>query len=219
MDRLGKPNQPTEVLGADSLSFNAFTDAQEVERTSLAQLEPFLKRISVDGRWVKTDKGRLSRELQASYGDAFSNVKPHGDITAIEVKAEEFERYGRFAFETWSNWKTKRPGWLMTLKCDLLLYHFLDDWSDDHHGLLYCIPFQAMKHWCFDTQGRLRMGRIYDFEEKTQWKRRQHNETKFRAVDIWEFTCEVKCTAYRRINGEWIRNFDHDKRNGERGIT
>ena len=147
----------------------AFEDAKQVEARSLKILLPLLEAKAENGHLVLTDKGRLSKELQKRYGDIFLNGKG-GGLQAIEIKAEESDLYDNFFLETWSNRSRLTVGWMITLRCDWLLYHFLE--QDD----LYFIDFPALQHWAF------RENNIYAYQEKPQNKYKQMNDTWGRCV-------------------------------------
>lgn len=149
---------------------NAFDKAREVEEESMRILTPFLKKISLDGRFVLTTKGRLAKELQKTVGDAlFNNQK--GELRAIEIKAERENAWGNFFLETWSNKHRETPGWLHTLNTDLLFYHFIA--SDE----LYVMDFQKLKNWLLPKN-------ILAYPEKRQTKYDQLNDTWGRCVPI-----------------------------------
>lgn len=154
---------------------NAFKQASTVEVRSWEILEPYIERHSLNGRFVTTDKGRLSRELQKTVGDVLLN-NDKGEIVAIELKAEERNPHGNFFIETWSNKSRFTPGRLYTLNTDVLLYHFLE--SDE----LYVINFQKMREWLFkDCNG---FPNINKYREREQGKYDQLNDTWGRCVKI-----------------------------------
>ena len=133
---------------------NAFLNAQQVEADAMKDILPFLADQSDDGRFVLTNKGRLSRELQKRYGDAAS--QHNGDIVFVEMKAEEDCKYGNLFLETWSNRRRFTLGWMYTLNADVLLYYFLDE------RCMYSINFTSLRKWAFHE------GRIYHYPEKVQ---------------------------------------------------
>ncbi len=196
---------------------SAFHQCQQVEAESFRQLEPLIERRALRGRFVTTAKGRLAADLQKKYGDLLMN-RPNGEICAVEIKAEQQEKYGNFFFEEWSNRSRQTPGWMRTLDVDWLLYHFLRDASSST-GILYCIPFPDLQRWAYETPSRTHAelpGRLQDYELRRQEKWDQPNDTWGYAVNIWEFATEVRCDSYLRINGQWIPNAEHQKRNRER---
>ena len=196
---------------------NSFLRCQQIEAESFRQLAPLIESRSLDGRYVTTAKGRLAVDLQKKYGDVLIN-RPNGEIWAIELKAEQEEKYGNFFFEEWSNRSRNTPGWLRTLDADWLLYHFLRDASSST-GILYCIPFPDLKRWAYATPSRKYpqlLGRVNDYELRRQSKWDQRNDTWGYAVNIWEFASEVCCDSYLRVDGRWIPNEEHRKRNVER---
>jgi len=196
---------------------SAFHKCKQVEAESFRQLEPLIERRALQGRFVTTAKGRLAADLQKKYGDVLMN-RPNGDICAVEIKAEQQEKYGNFFFEEWSNRSRQTAGWMRTLDVDWLLYHFLRDASSST-GILYCIPFPDLQRWAYETPSRANPplpGRLQDYELRRQEKWDQPNDTWGYAVNIWEFATEVRCDSYLRINGQWIPNAEHQKRNKER---
>ncbi|HUE15083.1 MAG TPA: hypothetical protein VMR25_13010, partial [Planctomycetaceae bacterium] len=131
---------------------SAFHQCKQVEAESFRQLEPLIERRALRGRFVTTAKGRLAADLQKKYGDLLMN-RPNGEICAVEIKAEQEEKYGNFFFEEWSNRSRQTPGWMRTLDVDWLLYHFLRDASSST-GILYCIPFPDLQRWAYETPSR-----------------------------------------------------------------
>lgn len=144
----------------------------------MLQLQPFLASISFDGRYVRTDKGRLARELQKSVGDVvFNTLHDESELVSIEVKAEEENLHGNFFLETWSNRERFTPGWMLTLNADLLFYYFIRERA------LYVMRFQDLKRWAFG-QWRGEPGHLYEYPEKAHGKRAQPNLTMGRCVPI-----------------------------------
>lgn len=180
---------------------NSFAKCQEFERLSRKQLEPFLEAQSHEGRLVFTDKGRLSKELQKSYGDVFLNSSGSQKLFAVEIKSERSNKHGSFFLETWSNLSRFTLGWMFTLNADILLYHFYDD------GLLYSIPFQELKDWAF------RKRRIYSYQERPQSQHQQLNDTWGRCCSVDDVISEVRCNCYQLMNGEWCRDFTPQESN------
>lgn len=150
---------------------NAFDDARNVEARSMTILRPFIEQRAWNGKYVVLSKGPLAADLQKMAGDVAFNSDADTVFT-IEVKAEEDCRFGNFFLETWSNRSRLTPGWMVTLRADLLLYHFLAE------DLLYRIPLGKLQDWAF------RRNRIYDFPERVQAKRDQRNDTWGRCVPI-----------------------------------
>lgn len=166
------------------MSRNSFYANQEVERESMRILWPFLEAKSADGRFVLTEKGRLGRELQRAYGDVFMQTGA-GAICAVECKAERENRHGNLFLESWSNRHRFTVGWLYTLNADVLLYHFLA--SDE----LYCVPFSALRKWCFHhTDGRPRLF-SGQWRERMQSRHEQLNDTWGWCVPIDVLRAEV----------------------------
>ena len=90
-------------------------------------------------------------------------VQIDGDWSvSAEIKAEE--RFtGNLFLETWSNkvfaYEYRRPGWMVTLGCDILLCYFLDK------KRLYSIPFGRLWSWFWEqttsrSGGRAGSGRV-----------------------------------------------------------
>ena len=164
---------------------NAFDDARTVEAKSFAILMPWIEMSTDDGRYVLTEKGRLSRELQCLYGDVIAQV--NGDVVCIEVKAEVEDKYGNFFLEEWSNRSRYTRGWLDKLDTDYLFYHFIKD------DLLYVLNFPALRHWAFVSPGKKTgyPGRLYDYPSREQKKRAQMNDTWGRCARIADVLAEV----------------------------
>lgn len=137
-------------------------------------LEDFLA-MRCGGRFVVTDKGPMSYELQKTAGDALANDSK-GEVYGIEFKIEQQDCCGNLFLETWSNrqFDRRNPGWMLTLTTDYLWYYFFD--SDD----LYWIDFRKLWDWSFVQ------GNIYRYPERTQSKNRQLNVTAGRTVPIEE---------------------------------
>jgi hypothetical protein len=145
-----------------------------------------LTRTEVEGRFVVTEKGNLSKFLQKSVGDVLLN-SDEKTVWAIEIKNEETKRHGNLFLETWSNCKWFTPGWMFTLQCDLLFYYFQDVRE------LYVIPFENLRDWAFRQPSvSAHRGRLFDFPEKCQVKREQLNDTWGRCVPIDTIENEVK---------------------------
>lgn len=170
---------------------SGFRESQKVETRSRAILLPFLEEHS-NGRFVVTDKGPLARAFQLQCGDVLFNDHA-GRIRAVELKAEEEEKWGNFFLETWSNRNLDRmcdhcergsnQGWLYHTRADTLFYHFLDT------GRLYIIDLFKLKRWAFGYGTGA--GRIYSFPEKPQSKYSQLNDTHGRCVPISVVRSEV----------------------------
>ncbi len=197
MDRVGQ----RESLGNDFWrAQDEFVSPVPANRGGVVPAACALDRVAVARRaYVTTAKGRLAVDLQKKYGDVLIN-RPNGEIWAIELKAEQEEKYGNFFFEEWSNRSRNTPGWLRTLDADWLLYHFLRDASSST-GILYCIPFPDLKRWAYATPSRKYpqlLGRVNDYELRRQSKWDQRNDTWGYAVNIWEFASEVCCDSYLR---------------------
>ena len=68
---------------------------------------------------------------------------------------------------------------MITLRADLLLYHFIDD--DE----LYMIKLPDLQEWAFVDE------KIYSYPEKCQKKREQLNDTWGRCVPIVDIKTQV----------------------------
>jgi hypothetical protein len=164
---------------------NSFQSARTVEYRGMLVLTPFLQRRAHNGQFVLLSKGALAKKLQETIGDAVLNTDA-ATFYSVEIKCEESNDYGNFFVETWSNRNLEHrashaergsnPGWLVKLKCDLLLYYFL---AQDE---LYVIDFFKLKRWAFGHAGQ--PPRIYSYPEKPQGKRAQLNDTFGRCVPI-----------------------------------
>lgn len=150
---------------------NAYIEAGLIETRAMEDIIPFLKTTSLNGQYVLTNKGNLAKELQKTIGDAALNAKD-GKIYCLEIKAEVENKYGNFFLETWSNRKWFNPGWMYTLRTDILLYYFCKEKD------LYTIDFNKLKAWAFID------GNIYKYPEKSQSKYTQLNDTWGRCVPI-----------------------------------
>lgn len=167
---------------------NGYEKAIQVEKEAMPELLEFLGQQSDNGRFVLTAKGRLSRELQKTYGDALMNT-PDGSLWAVEFKVER--RFtGNFFIETWSNRSRFTRGWLDHLNTNVLLYYFLDV------GRLYSIDFPKLKRWAFGhAEGA---GRLYSFREVKQKRHDQINDTWGRVVPVAVVEAEIGCRRWER---------------------
>lgn len=146
-----------------------------------------------ENRMVRTDKGRISLQLQQTVGDILYNAD-RLTVMSIEVKTEQ--RASRNLFlETWSNASSElermREGWMLTLDADWLFYYFVET------DTLCTVDFQKLKTWAFRTprhDGSL--GRLFDYPEKAQKKHQQLNLTRGRCVPIAVLQAEVGLRLY-----------------------
>jgi hypothetical protein len=150
---------------------NAFNDCQQVEGRSLARLLPLIEQRSFNGQFVINEKGRLSKELQKSYGDIFMNDLSRA-MKTVELKAEESDKHKNLFLETWSNRKWFTPGWMITNKADVLIYHFLQE------DFIVVGDLQRLKQWAWYDNKILR------YPLKQQSKYEQKNDTWGRCVPI-----------------------------------
>lgn len=150
---------------------NAFETTSNIERIALERLRPFIWQRAFNGQYVVTSKGPLAKELQKTAGDILFNSDAE-TVWSVEIKAELENKHGNFFLETWSNRERFTPGWMITLRSDLLFYYFLK--SDE----LYIIPFRKLQKWAFQQS------RIYSFPERKQAKYDQQNDTWGRCAPI-----------------------------------
>jgi hypothetical protein len=127
---------------------NAFESARLIEAESRRIIEPMLE-LHTDGRFVYTDKGRLSRQFQKEFGDVLINMKDSGEMLSIEFKAERKSRENLF-LEFWSNGSRYTFGWMAHSNADLLFYHFLE--SDE----LCIVKMQSLRRWFWFGEGPVR---------------------------------------------------------------
>lgn len=168
---------------------NAFERCSMLAARSLCDLRPFL--LETQGRYVLTDKGRLSRVFQATFGDLIFNSRD-GGLYTVELKAEA-RWTGNLFLEVWSNFNFSdrdsylthgpNPGWLMKLNADLLFYHF------PNQDRLIILSLPALQKWAFcrpsrnlsepDSRGEQRRlsGRVFDFRQAEQTAHEQKNTT------------------------------------------
>jgi hypothetical protein len=194
---------------------NAFEDARCVEREIMKLVLPFIGERAMDGRFVVTDKGRLSKELQALAGDVlFNRIDPdtgNGRLVCVEVKGER-KWTGNLFLEVWSNRSYDpahplRPGWLISSQADLLLYGFLtgarlpgEPWYDTCPFYAMSLPrLQTWAFGCGETPGRIWHP---DFREVTQRAYCQKNETVGRIVPISVLENEIGLRTYILEHGE-----------------
>jgi hypothetical protein len=224
---------------------NAFRDCKQVEAESLRQLMPLIERRALGGRYVTTAKGRLAAELQRKYGDLFLNRPNGDVCAVeIKAEREEkfgnffFEHWSNRSRETPGWMRTLDVDWLLyhflrdarpglspgshsrpgLLPGSHSRPGLLPGSESRSTGLLYCIPFPQLKEWAYVCPSRKRPevpGRVHDYELRRQTKYDQLNDTWGYAVNIWEFTSEVKCDLYLRVHGQWIPDVEHAKRNVE----
>ena len=186
---------------------NAFEQASQVEARGVVRLAPWLEERALGGNVVWTAKGRLSRFLQETIGDAVFQERETGALVAVELKCEN--RFtGNLFLETWSNrnlehasdhaMRGSTPGWLCKSKADALLYYFLD--SDT---LVTCSVL-ALKRWAFDAprssfddRGYPLVGRIYDYRITRQSRYAQMNDTWGHIVPIEHLRSEIGARKFR----------------------
>lgn len=194
---------------------NSFERCSQLAARSLADLHPFLE--ETQGRYVLTDKGRLSRVFQETFGDLIFN-SANGTMHTVELKAEE-KWTGNLFLEIWSNFNFTNhesytalgptPGWLLKLNADLLFYHFLS-----HDKLVIC-SLPALQRWAFinksrnysepDARGERHQlaGRVFDFRQRKQERHQQKNVTVGGLVPVKTLEAELspppKVCAVRQL--------------------
>jgi len=172
-----------------------------VEAASRAILTPFIAYRADDGRYVLTDKGRLSKAFQLVHGDVI--VQREGQMMFCELKAEQENVHGNFFLEEWSNRDWETPGWMHKLDVDWLYYHFINQ------NVVYLLHWPALKRWAFEAprmngnmaDGRGETGRAYDYPLRGQAKRKQKNDAWGWCVPIADLLGEVKHHVVRFLPG------------------
>lgn len=171
------------------MSLSPFDKCSLLAARSLAELEPFLR--ETQGRYVLTDKGRLSRVFQETFGDLIFNSND-GAMYTVELKADGTQ-YQNIWLELWSNFNFAdrksyvalgpNPGWLLKLNSDLLFYHFVNQ----DRVVIMSLP--ALQKWAFtypsnnwsepDSKGERQQlrGRVFDFRQVAQSAIEQRNKT------------------------------------------
>lgn len=175
---------------------NAFEQASTVEAESWEILRPFIETRSFDGRFVRTAKGKLAKELQRSVGDVLYNSDDE-TVHTVEIKAERKFTTNMF-FERWSNRKRFTPGWFETLKCELLLYHFLDE------DALYGFNFEKLRTWFYCCEHR----QIPVCSKYPQYEQRAYRQLN----DTWGYLVPIKDIPRSAMVGIWhpVRMSTHD---------
>jgi hypothetical protein len=165
---------------------SSFDQTSDIGKLVVLEVRPLLELVSFNGRYVRTDKGPLSRSLQERVGDVLYN-SDDTEVWSVEIKGER-KHTGNLFIETWSNRSRFNRGWLDKLEADLLLYYFLD--SKD----LYAIRLQKFKAWAFGGcwgAAEYPAGNIYRFREVKQQCWEQPNDTWGRLVPIETIRAEV----------------------------
>ncbi len=182
---------------------SAFDECQGIGARGMADIISFLKANAQDGRFVLTDKGNLSEFLQTSVGDALLNC-PQGKVWGIELKTEETNPKGNFFLEEWSNFTFgfQKPGWLQTLRTDILLYYFIAEKE------LYSIPFRPLFEWAYgkiSADGSyVHDGKLRHFPAVPQRKHSQRNLTIGRLVKISVIERAVGFRRYLLRGDSWV---------------
>lgn len=152
---------------------------------------------SHEGQFVTTAKGKLSLELQRSVGDILFNCRLDPErIWTVEVKTEQKPK-PNFFLEYWSNARRFTPGWLFTLKAELLMYQFYET------GHLFIIRLPKLKEWAFIDREHGREGQIYRKGHHLRLQREyvQPNDTWGRCVPIETIRREVGLVEYLWVEG------------------
>lgn len=174
---------------------NAFDSlpTRATERRSRELLKQFIADQCDEGRYVILEKGPLAPLLQRLIGDYAMNID--GRLWTAEHKAEE-RSTGNFFLELFSNRclddraahaeHGMRPGWMLTNRADLLLYHFMD--RDE----LYVLDFFKLKRWAWGYRNG-GIGNIWRYERqvKMQEKHAQRNDTVGVCVPISDVRDEI----------------------------
>lgn len=157
-------------------------NTKEIETKGRKILEPYLETRVKDRRFVVTDKGLLSYELQKTVGDAVANNQA-GAVFGVEFKIEAENKHGNLFLEDWSNmnFNPRNPGWMVTLKTDYLWYYFLD--SDE----LFILKFPELFNWAVVD------GNMYRYKRAVQRKHSQNNVTAGWCVPISAVKVNVWC--------------------------
>lgn len=175
-----------------------------VEQRGWADLKRLLLELSDGNLEEKFDDAAAQRDgydlLSGSW--RYSNHRP----ARLELKVEEANPNRNFFIETWSN-KTfgrQKPGWMVTLKADWLLYYFLDENS------LYMIPVPSLWRWLFGDESNA--GSIANYRSVKQGKVEQKNVTCGHLVPIGHVYRHVKFVEFRIVDGGWrlISDLDCD---------
>jgi hypothetical protein len=159
---------------------NGFERANVVGDIAVEKALRLFRERSYLGQIVTTFKGLLSEELQKSAGDLLFNSAKHPErIVSVEVKGEK-KYTGNFFLEYWSNRKRLTPGWMITLRADLLCYVF----NDIEHAFIVELP--KLQDWAFrqETERRDFDGHIYKYRLRPQGAYEQLNDTWGRLVPI-----------------------------------
>lgn len=169
---------------------NSFEAASEIEAKSWEILRPFIEFRAYNGRFVRTVKGRLAKELQKSVGDVLYN-SDDATVHAVEIKAEQ-KWTGRLFLERWSNRSRFTPGWIETLNCDLLLCHFLDQ------DRLLALNFPNLRKWLYHCD-RWQKPKASLYPQTSQTAYAQLNDTWGYVVPVSDLPREVLQGEYRPL--------------------
>lgn len=202
---------------------SAFQQCRQLEAKSLTDLHLFLE--ETHGRYVLTDKGRLSRMFQKKFGDLIFN-NAEGRMFTVELKSER-KWTGNLFLEIWSNYNITTPpsdyylsngatpGWLMTMHADLLFYHF------PYQDKLFIANLPSLQKWAFASSSRNMSepnernerqqlhGRAFDFRQVRQKEYEQKNLTVGAIVPVRVLENEVKpqpkLTSVKQLTMEFFQ--------------
>lgn len=202
---------------------SAFRTCQAIEQESLFRLHPWLQ-YRTDGHYVITHKGPLAKLLQEQVGDVLLNSE-NGTLWSIECKAEERNAKSNFFLESWSNKSRFNPGWFWKIEADFLLYHFLNDGTDDKDEC-YVMRLAELREWAFKTvpgiDGAPDVWRMCRWSERRQSNHNQLNDTWGFCVPITEVLAGVKSAKRIYLDGCKATNsapFESARGNGDFGIA
>jgi hypothetical protein len=158
----------------------AFDRASVIGARGVGRVLELLKERSFGGQCVTTTKGRYAPELQKALGDILFNHKDDPDrLVSVEIKTEQ--RFtGNLFLEHWSNLSRLTPGWMVTLRADLLFYAFED------RGRVFILDLPKLQQWAFrEATSRADFpGWIYAFPLRRQGRYQQMNDTWGRLVPL-----------------------------------
>jgi hypothetical protein len=156
-------------------------------------LKPFYKKNAHEERFIFVDKGKLADVLQKEFAVDTILQKSDNRVLAIEEKIIRWPGYTYTAFTLEIMSCTvpgrERQGWMYTAKCDLLLYCFIQENSND--AIIYVIPFVELQNWFFEN-GR--------FCQYTSTITKQINHTECKVVPIADVLIGVPSTKKIVLN-------------------
>lgn len=145
-------------------------------------LKPYYQKISHEGRFVFSDKGKLSTILQREMAIDTIVQSKENSLLSIEEKIVRWPGYiyEAYVFETWSctNPGMERQGWMHYAECDCLLYCFIQ--ADLRSLWIHSIPFKKLQDWFFSND---------QYKNYRIFRTQQLNHTETRIVpitDVWD---------------------------------